>query len=83
MKAPSNIKDNALILMADIFPTGYFGATNAFKLLTPEQISNSTAVVIGCGPVGLCAVIAAATFKPKHARRTFLYIREYLKRSSS
>jgi len=52
--------------MADIFPTGYFGATNAFKLLMPEQIAESTAVVIGCGPVGLCAVIAATTFKPKH-----------------
>lgn len=52
--------------MADIFPTGYFGATNAFKLLTPEQIAGSTAVVIGCGPVGLCAVIAAMAFKPKH-----------------
>jgi len=42
------------ISQADIFPTGFFGATNAFKLLTQEQISNSTAVVIGCGPVGLC-----------------------------
>jgi threonine dehydrogenase-like Zn-dependent dehydrogenase len=66
MKAPPHIKDKALVLMADIFPTGFFGATNAFKLLTPEQISESTAVVIGCGPVGLCAVIAAMTFKPKH-----------------
>jgi len=52
--------------MADIFPTGFFGATNAFKLLTPEQISESTVVVVGCGPVGLCAVIAATSFKPKH-----------------
>jgi len=66
MKAPSHIKDSTLVLMADIFPTGYFGATNAFKLLTPEQIAESTAVVIGCGPVGLCAVIAAMTHKPKH-----------------
>jgi len=66
MKAPPEIKENALVLMADIFPTGYFAASNAFKLLTPEQIAESTAVVIGCGPVGLCAVIAAASFKPKH-----------------
>jgi len=66
MKAPSGIKDNVLVLMADIFPTGYFGATNGFKSFTPEQIAESTAVVIGCGPVGLCAVIAATTFKPKH-----------------
>ena len=66
MKAPPSIKDTALVLMADIFPTGFFGAMNAFKPLTPEQIKDSTAVVIGCGPVGLCAVIAAMTFKPKH-----------------
>jgi threonine dehydrogenase-like Zn-dependent dehydrogenase len=66
MKAPPGIKDMALVLMADIFPTGFFGAKNAFKLLTPEQISNSTAVVVGCGPVGLCAIISALSFKPKH-----------------
>ncbi|KAE8451264.1 hypothetical protein EG329_004429 [Mollisiaceae sp. DMI_Dod_QoI] len=65
VKAPDGIKDHALILMADIFPTGFFGAKNAFSLLTPEQIANSTAVVIGCGPVGLCAVISALSFKPK------------------
>jgi len=53
-------------LQADIFPTGFFGARNAFKLLSPEQIAESTAVVIGCGPVGLCAIIAAANFRPKH-----------------
>jgi threonine dehydrogenase-like Zn-dependent dehydrogenase len=66
MKAPPEIDDKALVLMADIFPTGFFGATNAFKLLSPGQIAESTVVVIGCGPVGLCAVIAAANFKPKH-----------------
>lgn len=65
MKAPPGIPDHALVLMADIFPTGFFGAKNAFKLLTPEQIANSTAIVIGCGPVGLCAVISALSFKPK------------------
>lgn len=66
MKAPKEIQDKALVLMADIFPTGFFGASNAFKLLTPEVISESTVVVIGCGPVGLCAIIAAASYKPKH-----------------
>lgn len=66
VKAPPGIDDKALVLMADIFPTGFFGASNAFRNLTPEQISNSTAVVIGCGPVGLCAIIAAASFGPKH-----------------
>lgn len=66
MKAPAEINDKALVLMADIFPTGFFGASNAFKLLSSEQITESVVVVIGCGPVGLCAIIAAANFKPKH-----------------
>lgn len=49
MKAPLNIADHALVLMADIFPTGYFAAYNAFKELTKDQIADATVVVIGCG----------------------------------
>ena len=66
VKAPSGIDEKALLLMADIFPTGFFGASNAFKNMTREQISNAIVVVIGCGPVGLCAIIAACSFAPKH-----------------
>jgi len=66
MKAPSHIDDKALVLMADIFPTGFFGAKNAFKEMTPEQVKSSTIVVVGCGPVGLCAIIAAKERGPKH-----------------
>ena len=51
--------------MADIFPTGFFGASNAFKNMTKEQISEAVVVVIGCGPVGLCAIIAAKSFGAK------------------
>ncbi|KAL8798746.1 MAG: hypothetical protein Q9182_006434 [Xanthomendoza sp. 2 TL-2023] len=66
VKAPEEIADNVLVLMADIFPTGYFAAHNAFKEMTKEQVSESTVVVIGCGPVGLCALINAEDYKPKH-----------------
>lgn len=52
--------------MADIFPTGYFGAKNAFTRLSPTERANATVVVVGCGPVGLCAIIAALEYKPKH-----------------
>lgn len=67
MVAPKEIDDNALILMADIFPTGFFGVSNAFRNLGGEQKpSEVTAVVIGCGPVGLCAIVSALEYKPKH-----------------
>ncbi|KAI4103849.1 MAG: hypothetical protein L6R37_003574 [Teloschistes peruensis] len=66
MKAPEGIADNALVLMADIFPTGYFAAHNAFKEMTKAQVSEATVVLIGCGPVGLCALINAEDYKPKN-----------------
>lgn len=47
--------------MADIFPTGYFAAKNAWTLLNQleRQDPNLVVVVVGCGPVGLCAITAA------------------------
>ncbi|PGH33175.1 hypothetical protein GX50_04017 [[Emmonsia] crescens] len=66
MKAPEGIQDYALVLMADIFPTGYFAASNGLQQFTKEQLSEMTVVVIGCGPVGLCAAINAEEYKPKN-----------------
>ncbi|KAI5928514.1 GroES-like protein [Camillea tinctor] len=66
VKAPPEIDDKALVLMADIFPTGFFGARNAFNALDIQDPSEATAVVIGCGPVGLCAIVSALEYKPKH-----------------
>lgn len=65
-KAPEGISDKALILMADIFPTGYFGVKSAIEMSPAVDVANSTIVVVGCGPVGLCAVVAALHRKPKH-----------------
>lgn len=66
VKAPGNIQENKLVLMADIFPTGYFCAQNAFRGYDEETIHNSTVLLIGCGPVGICALLNALDFKPKH-----------------
>ncbi|GCB17629.1 probable zinc-binding alcohol dehydrogenase Rv1895 [Aspergillus awamori] len=66
VKAPEGVDEKYLVLMADIFPTGYFAARNAFKNSTKEQIAEQTVVLIGCGPVGLCALINALEYKPKH-----------------
>lgn len=65
-KAPDTISDQALLLMADIFPTGYYGVKSAIELSPHQDIQNSTVVIIGCGPVGLCAIIAAAHLQPRH-----------------
>ncbi|KAK0630598.1 chaperonin 10-like protein [Bombardia bombarda] len=72
VKAPAELVDNprALILMADIFPTGFYGAKNAFSGLRESggnvDATEATVVVVGCGPVGLCAIVAALEYKPKH-----------------
>lgn len=58
VKAPSSIDEKKLVLMADIFPTGYFAGVNAGLTTNPDAESLTT-VVIGCGPVGLCAIAAA------------------------
>ena len=34
--------------------------------MTKEQIADATVVVIGCGPVGLCALVNAEAYKPKN-----------------
>lgn len=64
--APANVADETLILMADIFPTGYYAASNAMKMLSEAERAEVTVVVIGCGPVGLCAATSAKHFKPKN-----------------
>lgn len=66
MKAPETIPEHTLILMADIFPTGYYGVKSALSMAPTLDISQSTMVIVGCGPVGLCAIVAALHVKPQH-----------------
>lgn len=49
------------MLMADIFPTGYFAASRFLKNLNARDRKEFTTVVVGCGPVGLCAIACATT----------------------
>lgn len=66
VKAPEGVKDEVLVLMADIFPTGWFAAQNAFKEMSNEEVKESTVVLVGCGPVALCALVNLVDFAPKH-----------------
>jgi threonine dehydrogenase-like Zn-dependent dehydrogenase len=45
--------------MADVFPTGYFAASRFLKDLPEARKAHTTAVVLGCGPVGICAIACA------------------------
>lgn len=53
MKIPDGFDDEVALLMGDIIPTGYFCALQA------EIKPKETYGVVGCGPVGLMAIIGA------------------------
>jgi alcohol dehydrogenase len=55
---PDTIDDDAAVFLADILPTGFFGALNG------DIRPGDTVAVFGCGPVGLCAVMTAQLFGP-------------------
>lgn len=70
---PPELPEEVALLMTDILPTGYSAAMNARRLLDDPLVDAWTlkdaeagtvpkkgvAVVIGCGPVGLCAISSA------------------------
>ncbi|PYH91149.1 zinc-containing alcohol dehydrogenase [Aspergillus ellipticus CBS 707.79] len=66
VQAPRDIDEKKLVLMADIFPTGYFAARNAFAGVSERDVRESTVVVFGCGPVGICALISALEYRAKN-----------------
>ncbi len=55
---PEGIDDERAVFLADILPTGYFGALNG------DIHHGDTVAVFGCGPVGLCAALSAGLFGP-------------------
>nr|XP_019045276.1 alcohol dehydrogenase [Kwoniella bestiolae CBS 10118]OCF24206.1 alcohol dehydrogenase [Kwoniella bestiolae CBS 10118] len=68
-RKPAELPDELMLLMADILPTGYSAAANARNLLDAglagEGKKDGVCVVIGCGPVGLCAISSALTLFSK------------------
>ncbi|POR32510.1 Zinc-dependent alcohol dehydrogenase [Tolypocladium paradoxum] len=73
--APVDMEDDLLVMMSDIFPTGYYGAMRAMSHFAmpsatehPEQdggqiikqpLQSAVIVCLGCGIVGLCAIMTA------------------------
>lgn len=74
---PADLPEELALLLTDILPTGYSAAFNARRLLDDGWLTGAqwtladaeagrapkagTAVVLGCGPVGLCAISSART----------------------
>lgn len=52
-KLPDNVTDKNALFVGDILATGYFGAEMC------EITKDDTIAIIGCGPVGLCAMMCA------------------------
>jgi len=61
VRPPEGIPEEMLVLMADIFPTGYFAAARFLKDIPDRDRREFTVVTVGCGPVGLCAIACALT----------------------
>lgn len=55
---PEQLSDESVLLVGDILSTGYFGAERG------DIQEGDVVVVIGSGPVGMCAMASARLFKP-------------------
>jgi threonine dehydrogenase-like Zn-dependent dehydrogenase len=53
LHTPSDLSDEQVLFLTDILPTGYFAAENA--RIEPGK----TVAVVGCGPVGIFAILCA------------------------
>jgi len=53
LKIPDGMRDDQVVFLSDIFPTGYFGAENA------DIKPGDTVAIWGCGPVGQFAIRSA------------------------
>ena len=58
-KVPDGLSDERAILAGDVLSTGYFAAERG------EVRPGDVVVVVGSGPVGLCAQMCARLFEPK------------------
>ncbi|CAZ83555.1 unnamed protein product [Tuber melanosporum] len=62
-KAPPEIPDETVVCWIQVYIRPEFLANNQ-QILMADIRENATVVLIGCGPVGLCALIAATSFNP-------------------
>ena len=56
---PSNLKEDALVMLSDILPTGY-----EIGVLKGKVKPGCTVAIVGAGPVGLAALLTAQFYSP-------------------
>ncbi|MCU1499323.1 MAG: alcohol dehydrogenase [Acidimicrobiales bacterium] len=59
--APDGVADEELLMLADILPTGY-----EIGVLNGHVQPGDVVAVVGSGPIGLSAIMAAQLFSPSH-----------------
>jgi alcohol dehydrogenase len=59
-KVPEDVDPKALVMLSDIFPTGF-----ECGVLNGKVAPGSTVAIIGAGPVGLAALITAQFYSPQ------------------
>jgi alcohol dehydrogenase len=59
--APAGVADEALLMMADILPTGY-----EVGVLNGKVAPGDVVAVVGAGPIGLAAIMGARLYSPSH-----------------
>jgi alcohol dehydrogenase len=59
--APTGVRDEELLMLADILPTGY-----EVGVLNGRVRPGDVVAVIGAGPIGLSAMMSARLFSPAH-----------------
>lgn len=57
-RIPDSLEYEDVLFVGDILSTGFFGAESA------EIRLGDTVLVVGCGPVGMCAAVSARQFGP-------------------
>lgn len=56
---PSGVDEEAMVMLSDILPTGF-----ECGVLSGKVEPGSTVAIVGCGPIGLAAVLTAQLYSP-------------------
>ena len=60
-RLPENVSSESALLLADILPTAY-----EVGVLNGNVTPGDTVAIVGCGPIGLAAIIESRLFSPAH-----------------